>query len=114
MNGCINWIDLPALHTLEIGTNCFIKVKKFGLGNLPSLKTIQIGDGSFRSEQEDDENLPSFCRITNCPKLRKLNFPHRSFTSFKAFELSNVDSLQLIDMGNYSFANSDLLLKGRK
>ena len=107
-------IDLPALHTLEIERDCFQNTEVFVLDNLPCLETVQIGSNSFALKREGNNNNSSSCRITNCPNLQELNIPCSCFTGFRTFELSNVDSLKLINMGDNTFIQADLVLKGRK
>ena len=92
---------LPALKSIVIGDNCFINVKVFELDGLSELESVVIGQQSFRidnSERNDGDY-----RIVNCPKLKSIQIGYQSFSDYHSFELSNLLSLQSIDIGDYCF-----------
>ena len=98
------------MKQIEIGCNCFKNVREFVIDGLESLESVKIGGWCFIiSSKECDDGV---CRITNCPNLRQLEIGDRSFEDFKSFELSNVNSLQSINFGDYCFEYADFSLKG--
>ena len=80
-----------------IGDDCFGNVRLFEMDGLSELEIIVIGKKSFRisgSERSDGS-----CRIVNCPKLKSIKIGDKSFSNYHSFELSNLPSLQSIDIG---------------
>ena len=79
---------------------------------LEQLESVKIGYGCFRIsflERRDD----GVCRISNCPNLRQLEIGNESFRDFNQFELSNVNSLQSIQFGDWCFYYADnCILRG--
>ena len=100
----------PKLQSIEIGQQCFQRVREFVLNDLESLESVIIGWNCFRIDwKERDDGV---CRITKCPNLRQLEIGDKSFEDFKSFELSNLNSLQSIQFGIFCFFYTDLSLKG--
>ena len=101
---------LVRLKRIEIGNQCFKYVREFVIDGLESLESVKISQNSFRiGDEERDDGI---CRITNCPNFRQLEIGDESFRDFKSFELSNLNSLQSINFGNYCFEYADFSLKG--
>ena len=89
-----------------IGDECFGKVRVFELDGLSELESVVIGQKSFRisgSERNDGS-----CRIVNCPNLISIQIGDRSFNDYRSFELSNLPSLQSIDIGQDCFEYTPL------
>ena len=90
-----------SLKRIEIGENCYGKVRVFDLNGLSELESVLIGGNSFRigtSERTDGSY-----RIVNCPKLKSIQIGNESFRDYHSFELNNLPSLQSIDIGEDSF-----------
>ena len=93
------------LKKIEIGDHCFENVCEFVLDGLEKLESVKIGEKCFIiSDYERDNGI---CRITNCPNLRQLDIGYGSFEDFHRFELSNVNSLQSIQLGDNCFVNAE-------
>ena len=107
----MNLSEFKRLKRIEIGNDCFKHVREFVIDGLESLESVKIGSKCFRiGDEERDDGV---CRITNCPNLRQLEIGFRSFLDFKSFELSNVNSLQSIEFGNWCFVFAEgFSLKG--
>ena len=90
-----------SLKRIEIGENCYGKVRVFDLNGLSELESVVIGGNSFRIDIYiiSDGNY----RIVNCPKLKSIQIGYRSFEDYHSFELNNLPSLQSIDIGWYCF-----------
>ena len=93
-----------------IGHQCFQYVREFVIDGLESLESVKIGEKCFRIDNEERDD--GICRITNCPNLRQLEIGDYSFQDFKSFELSNLNSLQSINFGEWCFEYADFSLKG--
>ena len=89
------------LKRIEIGNNCFGKVRVFELDGLSELENVVIGQQSFRFGY-DERNDGSY-RIVNCQKLKSIQIGDESFRDYNSFELNNLPSLQSIDIGKYCF-----------
>ena len=90
-----------SLKRIEIGENCYGKVRVFDLNGLSELERVLIGGNSFRISSS--ERTDGSYRIVNCPKLKSIQIGYESFRDYHSFELSNLNSLQSIDMGEDSF-----------
>ena len=95
------------LKRIVIGDDCFGKVRVFELDGLNELENVVIGQRSFTyPKQRDcflnhyrDERTDGTCRIVNCPKLQSIRFGGNSFSDYHSFELTNLPSLQSIEIG---------------
>ena len=90
-----------SLKRIEIGENCYGKVRVFDLNGLSELERVLIGGNSFRISSS--ERTDGSYRIVNCPKLKSIQMVDYSFEDYHSFELSNLHSLQSIDTGRYCF-----------
>ena len=89
------------LKRIEIGNNCFGKVRVFELDGLSELESVVIGQSSFRIS--DKERNDGSYRIVNCPKLKSIQIGGSSFYDYHSFELNNLHSLQSIKIGSNCF-----------
>ena len=99
------------IKSITIGNHCFKHVREFVIDGLESLERVKIGDRCFRIDHEERDD--GVCRITNCPNLRQLEIGDDSFADFKSFVISNLNSLQSINFGEYCFEYADISLKGK-
>ena len=90
-----------SLKRIEIGENCYGKVRVLDLNGLSELESVVIGQKSFRIS--DDERNDGSYRIVNCPKLKSIQIGNESFEDYHSFELNNLPSLQSIDIGVWCF-----------
>ena len=89
------------LKRIQIGNDCFGKVRVFELDGLSELESVVIGKNSFRIS--DAERNDGDYRIVNCPRLKSIQIGYESFRDYHSFELINLHSLQSIDIGEDSF-----------
>ena len=109
------------LESIEIGNNCFKSVKTFQIDGLNQLKTIKIGNNSFTKEKNgwDYDKSKSF-HILNCESLESIQIGEYSFSDYAGeFELRNLPQLQSIQIGTVgsrsnSFCNSSFVIRGIK
>ena len=85
------------LRELKVGNGCFEYVKKVNICGLRELENVCIGSQSFR--RDNDSKGGSFY-LKNCPKLRSLKMGRYSFRNYTVIEIENVDSLEVIEMGD--------------
>ena len=119
-NGCCNEeglmeLDLSGfvnLRELKVGDDCFSCVNEVKLIGLCKLESVEIGENSFTQHKNDhgnDSNRQFY--LKDCPKLRSLRMGCYSFSDYTVCEIENVDALETIEMGVYSFYSASLELK---
>ena len=129
-NDCteLDFSKFSALHSIEIGDNCFGSVRKFSIERLRELKSIKIGRSCFslvneqnwNSERANDADK-SFC-ISSCKSLRTVKIGEWSFADFAGgFALIDLPSIQSIEIGsiekksnNFYFCSFAIQSNGRE
>ena len=89
------------LESIEIGHDCFGSVSTFKIDGLNQLQTIKIGNNSFTQKKNSygNDNSKSF-HILNCESLELIQIGEYSFSDFAGeFELKNLPQLQSIQIG---------------
>ena len=89
------------LESIEIGNDCFGSVETFRIDGLNRLKSIKIGNNSFTPKKNwyRDDKSKSF-HILNCESLESIQIGEYSFCGFAGeFELRNLTQLQSIQIG---------------
>ena len=89
------------MESIEIGNDCFASVKTFKIDGLNRLKTIKIGKNSFTQEKNDyGYNSSKSFHILNCESLESIQIGEYSFSDYAGeFELKNLPQLQSIQIG---------------
>ena len=89
------------VESIKIGDDCFGSVQTFQIEGLNRLKTIKIGNNSFTQEKNGSGNDESKSfHILNCESLESIQIGQYSFSDFGGkFELKNLPQLQLIQIG---------------
>ena len=100
------------VESIEIGNDCFGSVQTFKIDKLNRLKTIKIGINSFTQVKKilwDDDweeahkgtNKTKSFYILNCESLESIQIGEYSFNDFGGeFELKNLPQLQSIQIGD--------------
>ena len=107
------------LESIEIGNNCFESLQTFQIDGLNRLKTIKIGKNSFTQKKNNrgDDSSKSF-HILNCESLESIQIGEYSFSDYAGkFELKNLPQLQSIQIGtigneSYNFHYSSFVIRG--
>ena len=107
------------VESIEIGNNCFGSVQIFQIDGLNRLKTIKIGNNSFTQKKysDGDDKSKSF-HILNCESLESIEIGNYSFSDYAGdFELKNLPQLQSIQIGtigseSYNFCCSSFVIRG--
>ena len=100
------------VESIEIGDDCYGSVKTFKIEGLNRLRSLRIGKNSFTQVKENEWNndyqaaesrviigLKSF-RILNCESLESIEIGEYSFSDYGGdFELKNLNALQSITVG---------------
>ena len=99
---------LPKLKSIVIGEECFLTTRTFELDGLNALERVVIGRWSFAAV-ESYEDVKKSKRtdgnytISNCAHLKSIQIDDVAFGDYRFFSLTNLPSLESIDMGAYSF-----------
>ena len=91
----------PNLKCIEIGNDCFVNVKIFNIESLNQLKSLKIGNNSFTQNKNRlvYDSSKSF-HILNCESLESIQIGEWSFSDFAgSLELKNLPQLQSIQIG---------------
>ena len=107
------------VESIEIGDGSFESVKTFKIDGLNRLKTIKIGSNSFTQEKSwfGNDESKSF-HILNCESLQSIQIGEYSFSDFGGeFELNNLPQLQSIQIGTIgcdssNFWGSSFVIRG--
>ena len=119
-NGENDRIDLSKyvnLKNVSIGNECFYYQDVLNLTGLHSLERVIIGENSFTKKKNDyGYNANRKLYVKNCDALKELKIGVYSFSDYSVIEIENVNSLELIEMGDmdslsYNFAYASLELK---
>ena len=104
------------LKNVSIGNECFFYQDVLNLTGLHSLERVMIGENSFTKRQYyfgNDANRKLY--VKNCDALKELKIGRYSFSDYSLIEIENVNSLELIEMGevnnrsfNFLFASLEL------
>ena len=105
------------LREVTVGDNCFKNVDKVKLIGLKQLESVVIGKHCFTNYKYDYGNNPNrHFYLKNCERVKELKMGPRSFSDYSVCEIENVDSLEVIEMGelnkySYIFRYASLELK---
>ena len=118
-NGENERIDLSKyvnLKNVSIGNECFFYQDVLNLTGLHSLERVMIGENSFTKKKNDygnDTNRKLY--VKNCDALKELKIGRYSFSDYSLIEIENVNSLELIEIGemdresnNFFYASLEL------
>ena len=105
------------LKNVSIGDECFPYQDVLNLTGLHSLERVMIGENSFTKNKDsagNDTNRKLY--VKNCDALKELKIGRFSFSDYSLIEIENVNSLELIEMGEVnresnSFGYASLELK---
>ena len=114
--GSVTVFDLskyPKLKSVTIGEESFKYVNEVKMIGLSALESVEIGKSCFRN---DNDLSNSYFHLKNCPKLKSLKIGVSSFPRYTACEIENVNALETIEMGDvnqwsYAFSRASLELK---
>ena len=85
-----------SLTSLVVGDVCFEHVNALIVVGLENLETIKIGMDSFKGYTYSQDSVFS---VKNCSRLRELKIGPSSFRRWSIFEIEDVPSLEVIEIG---------------
>lgn len=89
------------LKNVSIGDECFPYQDVLNLTGLHSLERVMIGENSFTKKKNDyGYNANRKLYVKNCDALKELKIGRFSFSDYSVIEIENVNSLELIEMGD--------------
>ena len=102
------------LKNVSIGNDCFFYQDVLNLTGLHSLERVMIGENSFTKSSGNNANRKLY--VKNCDALKELKIGRYSFSDYSVIEIENVNSLELIEMGevnnrSFNFLYASLELK---
>ena len=108
--------NVNRLEVIEIGDYCFENVKEVELIGLIELKKVVIGKKCFTKHTNGLSSVrDSHFYLKDCERLREMKIGWYSFLDYSSCEIENVDSLEVIEMGemyeesgNFRFASLEL------
>ena len=116
LNDRIDLSKYVNLKNVSIGNDCFFYQDVLNLTGLHSLERVMIGENSFTKKKNDygnDANRKLY--VKNCDALKELKIGNYSFSDYSVIEIENVNSLELIEIGelssSYNFYSASLELK---
>ena len=98
------------LKNVSIGNECFFYQDVLNLTGLHSLERVMIGMNSFtmkKNSSGNDANRKLY--VKNCDALKELKIGVFSFSDYSVIEIENVNSLELIEMGDMSIESYNFL-----
>ena len=97
------------LKVLDIGNECFARVKVFEMIGMHVLETVRIGTSCFLSNE-------GVFRLRDCQRVKELRIGRFSFSDYSRCEIESVPSLEVIEIGDlkessYNFFSASLELR---
>ena len=115
-NKCYNAndrIDLSKyfnLKNVSIGNECFFYQDVLNLTGLHSLERVMIGENSFTKKKNFfGNNANRKLYVKNCDALKELKIGRYSFSDYSVIEIENVNSLELIEIGDMNNRSNNFL-----
>ena len=109
-------IDLPQLQSVKLGDNAFQRTTSFSMSNLTSLQSIEFGYSCFGGDYYGSGGASSFSLIgliewmkweIDLPLLQSVKLGNSAFKRTRSFAMSNLNSLQSIEFGQYCFGGDE-------
>ena len=113
-NGCndesftvLNLTRFVNLRVFEVGDYSFSYVEEVQLVDLSKLERVVIGEYSFSNLYESGNDDDCQFHLKNCERLRELRIGSQSFVEYNVFDVENVPSLEVIEIGNVNKDSQD-------
>ena len=96
----LNLTRFVNLRVFEVGDYSFSYVEEVQLIGLSKLERVVIGEYSFSNLYDPGNADDCQFHLKNCERLRELRIGSRSFVEYNVFDVENVPSLEVIEIGN--------------
>ena len=106
-----------SLKVFEVGDECFRHVEEVKMIGLKELERVMIGKKCFTKKKNYYGYGPSrHFYLKDCERVKELKIGYESFSDYSVCEIENVDSLEVIEMGElnevcFCFCHASLELK---
>ncbi|KAM7455228.1 hypothetical protein BLSTO_04018 [Blastocystis sp. subtype 1] len=102
----LNLTRFVNLKEFVVDDSSFRYVNEVHLIGLSKLERVVIGSSSFRDPWSSNPNPDRHFYLKNCPKLRELKMGTFSFYDYSLIEIENMNSLEVIEMGDLNDGNN--------
>ena len=103
----LNMTRFVNLRVFEVGDYSFSYVEEVQLVDLSKLERVVIGEYSFSNLYESGNADDCQFHLKNCERLRELRIGSQSFVEYNVFDVENVPSLEVIEIGNVNKDSQD-------
>ena len=103
----LNMTRFVNLRVFEVGDYSFSYVEVVQLVGLSKLERVVIGEYSFSNLYESGNDDDCQFHLKNCERLRELRIGSQSFVEYNVFDVENVPSLEVIEIGNVNKDSQD-------
>ena len=103
----LNMTRFVNLRVFEVGDYSFRQVEEVHLNGLSKLERVVIGEYSFSNLYESGNDDDCQFHLKNCERLRELRIGSQSFVEYNVFDVENVPSLEVIEIGNVNKDSQD-------
>ena len=101
---------MPSLKSIQMGDECFTETEELKLIGLKELERVVIGNHSFIKNgysTKEGMNPNHHFYLKNCKRLKELKIGCYSFRDYSVFVIENMDSLEVIEIGELSITSSN-------
>ena len=108
---------IPCLRELQVGNHCFRCVEEVRMVGMNALEKVVIGNVCFTSQENwAVKGAKNRFFLKDCARLREVKIGSNSFNDYSVWEIENLPSLEVIEMGvmnklSYNFFWASLELK---
>ena len=95
------------LKVIEIGPHSMKSVRVVRLVGLNALEKVIVGMHCFTCIASEDKQLKCSFTLRDCEKLTELRVGRESFSDYSVFDVSNLPSLEVIEMGSMEYNSSN-------
>ncbi|KAM7454285.1 hypothetical protein BLSTO_04958 [Blastocystis sp. subtype 1] len=95
------------LKVIEIGAHSMKSVRVVRLVGLNALEKVIVGMHCFTSIQAKDKQSKCSFTLRDCERLKELRVGRESFSDYSVFDVSNLPSLEVIEMGSMEYCSSN-------
>ena len=103
----LNLTRFVNLRVFEVGDYSFSYVEVVQLVGLSKLERVVIGEYSFSNLYDPGNADDCQFHLKNCERLRELRIGSQSFVEYSVFDVENVPSLEVIEIGNVNKDSQD-------
>ena len=92
---------------IEIGAHSMESVRVVRLVGLNVLEKVIVGMHCFTCRESEDKQSKCIFTLRDCERLKELRVGRESFTNYPIFDVSNLPSLEVIEMGSMELRSSN-------